>query len=86
MSKNEAINMGPHLAINLRVCMFYRQYFSCLQRMYRSSHIRQLEDGGRRLKQRIVDLEKEVMLLEFKKNMAKAEPEVTIGKSNINLA
>ncbi|XP_063860938.1 transcription termination factor 2-like isoform X2 [Scylla paramamosain] len=48
-----------------------------LQRIYRSSNIRQLEDGGQRLRQRIIDLEKEVMLLEFKNN-AKPKPEVIL--------
>lgn len=47
--------------------------------MYRVSHIRQLEDGGERLKKRIVDLEKEVMMLELKKNMEKPKPDVIIG-------
>ncbi|XP_045133532.1 transcription termination factor 2-like isoform X2 [Portunus trituberculatus] len=39
-----------------------------LQRIYRSSNIRQLEDGGQRLRQRIIELEKEVMLQEIKNN------------------
>lgn len=40
------------------------------------SNIRQLEDGGLRLKQRIVDLEKEVMVLEFRKSLEKPKPDI----------
>lgn len=43
------------------------------------SNLRQLEDGGQRLKQRIVELEKEVMVIEFKKNMEKPKPDIIIG-------
>ena len=50
-----------------------------LQRMYRSSNIRQLEDGGLRLKERIAELEKVVMLHELE-NMEKPKPEVIVGK------
>lgn len=69
--------MCPLLAVYQRVCV--EEEMSHLQRMYRSSHIRQLEDGGRRLKQRIVELEKEVLLLEFNKNSAKPSAEVIVG-------
>ncbi|XP_050731244.1 transcription termination factor 2-like [Eriocheir sinensis] len=53
-----------------------------LQRIYRMSNLRQLEDGGQRLKQRIVELEKEVMVIEFKKNMEKPKPDIIIVDTN----
>ncbi|KAG0721408.1 Transcription termination factor 2 [Chionoecetes opilio] len=55
-----------------------------LQRLYRSSQIAQLEDGGKRLRQRIVDLEKKVMLMEFNKNAAKTSPEIIVVNSPRN--
>lgn len=43
------------------------------------SNLRQLEDGGQRLKQRIAELGKEVMVMELKKSMENPKPDIIIG-------
>lgn len=50
--------------------------------MYSSVNVRNLEDGGKRLRQRITELEKEVMMIELKENINKSlsPNEVIVGE------
>lgn len=53
-----------------------------LQMMYSSVNVRNLEDGGKRLRERITKLEKEVMMTELKENISKSlsPDEVIVGE------